>query len=201
MLDYLKHMADAQELSLKDLTLKLVTLIALVTGQRAQTMQLLDIRNRTVTTFLHKYRIGDLVKQTRPGSHQAELELVAYPADKNLCVVNCLEEYENRTRDLRGLETGLLISYTKPHKLVSKAPVSRWVRTMLVKAGINMDIFTPHSTRAASTSRASRTSVPLMTIMKTAGWSRSCTFRTYYEKPVYTPGQFALSVLNNTTQE
>lgn len=197
VLNYLKQMDRVQDLSLKDLSLKLVTLIALVTGQRAQTMQLFDFRNRTITNDMHKYRIGDLVKQTRPGTHQAELELVLFPDDEKLCVVTCLQEYEQRTKDIRGSETGLLISYSKPHKRVSKATVSRWVRTMLAKAGINMNVFTAHSTRAASTSKASRTCVPLMTIMKTAGWSRTCTFRTFYDKPVHVPGQFANSILNS----
>lgn len=69
-------MDRVQNLSLKDWSLKLVTLIALLTGQKAHTMQLFDIRNITITNDMHKYRIGDLVKQTRPGTHQAELELV-----------------------------------------------------------------------------------------------------------------------------
>ena len=113
---------------------------------------------------MHKYRIGDLLEQTRPGTHQAELELVAYPANEKLCVMKCLQEYEKRTKDTRGSDTGLLISYSKPHKRVSKATVSRRVRTTLAKAGINMSLFTSHSTRAASTSKASRVAVPLMTM-------------------------------------
>ena len=74
------------ELSLKDITLKVVMLIALITGQRAQTMHLLDIRNRSVSELAHTYRI-DVVKHTRPGKHQMEFELAAYPEDRSLCVV------------------------------------------------------------------------------------------------------------------
>ena len=102
-------MDNVQELSLKDLTLKLTTLIALVTAQRAQTMQLFDIRNSSVSRNVHKYGTGDLVKQTRPGSHQAELELVAYPADRKLCVMTCLEEYEAKTSELTGSKTDYLL--------------------------------------------------------------------------------------------
>ena len=80
------------ELSLKNLTLKLVMLIALITGQRAQTIHLLDIRNRSVSEIAYTYRIGDVVKHTRPGKHQMEFELAAYPEDRSLCVVTCLGE-------------------------------------------------------------------------------------------------------------
>ena len=82
VLGFLQQMDDAQDLLLKDPLLKLVTLIASVTGHRAQTLQPLDIRNRSKTSTVHKYRIGDIVKQTRPGTHQAETESVANPKDK-----------------------------------------------------------------------------------------------------------------------
>ena len=64
---------------------------------------------------------------------------------------------------------------------------------MLVRAGFDMKIFTPHNTRTASISNASRTQVPLETIMKTAGWSRSSTFRVYYDKPAHTAGEYWIS--------
>ena len=62
MLKFLKNMNTMTELSLNDLTLKLVMLIALITGQRAQTMHLLDIRNRSVRELAHTYRIGRCCK-------------------------------------------------------------------------------------------------------------------------------------------
>ena len=51
-------------------------------------------------------------------------------------------------------------------------------------AGLDMTIFTPHSIRAASTSAAAKSGVPVDTILTTAGWSRENTFRKYYQKPV-----------------
>ena len=161
-------------------------------------MHLLDIRIRSVRELAHIYGIGDVVKHTPPGKHQMELELAAYPEDRSLCVLICLGEYEKRTKDKRRKQNDLLISYIQPHGRVSKATVSRWTKTMLIRAGIDMKIFTPHSMLAASTSKASRACVPLETIMKTAGWSRSSTFRVYYDKPVHTVGAFGLRVLDKS---
>lgn len=45
VLDYLSTMWPLEKLSLKELTLKLVTLIALTTGQRSQTLTFLDVSN------------------------------------------------------------------------------------------------------------------------------------------------------------
>ncbi|GFO41893.1 histone-lysine N-methyltransferase SETMAR [Plakobranchus ocellatus] len=51
-------------------------------------------------------------------------------------------------------------------------------------AGIDVTIFTAHSTRAASTSKALKAGVPLTTIMSVAGWSQSSTFARFYKKDV-----------------
>ena len=39
--------------------------------------------NRSVSTSVHRYRIGDTVKQTRLESPQPELELAVYQEDNN----------------------------------------------------------------------------------------------------------------------
>ena len=52
------------------------------------------------------------------------------------------------------------------------------------QAGIDTTKFKPHSTRAASTSTASRNAVPLENILTAAGWKRDCVFAKYYNKPV-----------------
>ena len=45
VLSYLKQLAPVRLISLKDLTIKLVMLLALTTGQRGQTFHLLDLSN------------------------------------------------------------------------------------------------------------------------------------------------------------
>ncbi len=52
------------------------------------------------------------------------------------------------------------------------------------RAGLDLGVFTPHSVRAASTSAAIRTKILLNSILETAGWSQTNTFRKYYDKPL-----------------
>ncbi|XP_060068370.1 organic cation transporter protein-like [Ylistrum balloti] len=73
--------------TLKSLTLKLVTMLALLTGQRLQSLHLLDIKNISLTDSSLKLRFGDALKQTRPGFHQREITLQQFE-DKQLCVVS-----------------------------------------------------------------------------------------------------------------
>ena len=61
-----------------------------------------DLRNRSATSKVHTYKMGDVVKLTRPGSHPVARGLVAYPTNPKLCVVTHLKEYEHCARVIRG---------------------------------------------------------------------------------------------------
>ena len=78
----------------------------------------------------------------------------------------------------------MFVSYSKPSKPVSCETISRRVKTVMEKSGIDVNLFKPHSTRVAATSKAFMKSVPLEHILSVAGWSSSDTFAKFYKKPV-----------------
>jgi len=92
--------------------------------------------------------------------------------------------------------TRLFLSYTKPYHPVSKSTLSRWVKHVMEKSGIDIKTFRPHSTRSASTSGALRSGVPLDIIMKVAGWSTKYIFATFYNKDVQKDTEYGSSVLS-----
>ena len=100
------------------------------------------------------------------------------------------------TKDKRGRETQLLISFQKPFKPVTVDTLSRWIKTIMSQAGIGIDRFKPYSGRAASTSAAKAANAPIHTIMAAAGWSRESTFAKFYNKAVTQSGQFGQSILD-----
>jgi hypothetical protein len=65
----------------------------------------------------------------------------------------------------------------------------------IAEAGVDTNIFHPHSTRAAATSKAKAARVPIQEILNTAGWSSSRTFDQFYNKPTYSQSTFAAYVL------
>lgn len=89
----------------------------------------------------------------------------------------------------------MLISYVRPHHAVSKDTIARWVRTVMMGAGLDVATVKPHITRSAATSKAKRTCVPLTDLLKHAGWSNHRTFDRFYNKPVVKDSTFADSVL------
>lgn len=60
-------------------------LMLLVSGQRGQTLYLLDIRNMVLSDSSVSFSIGDLKKNSRPGNHFSQLVFEAYTSDKTLC--------------------------------------------------------------------------------------------------------------------
>lgn len=142
----------------------------LLSGQRIQTIHMLGIRYMTLSESGCSFSIPKPVKQTRPGTHVHDLCFRAYLHDPRLCIVKWTLEYITRTTPLGGDESQLLISFVRPHKVVSKDTAGRWVKSVLANAGIDTSQFGAHSTRAASTSVAKNCGVDMPTIMKAAGW-------------------------------
>ena len=98
--------------------------------------------------------------------------------------VTCLRQYVKLTEPVRAGHDPLWLSYSKPFKPVSRDTVSRWMKNVLGKAGINTKVFYAHSAQAAATSAANSNNVSINTIMDATGWSRESTFRKLYDKPV-----------------
>ena len=119
-----------------------------------------------------------------------------YSVDKCLCVITYLQEYVKKTESVRARHDALWLSYCKPFKLVSRDTISRWVKNVLKKAGINTKIFGAHGTRVTSTSAAESGNTPINTMTDAAGWSSESTFRKFYYKPIQKVVNFGDKILS-----
>lgn len=198
VLDYLDNCGNI-DLSLEFLSKKLIVLLTLVTGQRMQTLSLINVKNIVVTEDLIEVKIPENIKTSKPGKNQPVLILPFYKENRNICPANTLQYYLERTKDLRKNTSCLFISYKKPYKKASTQTLSRWVKDTLQESGIDTNIFSAHSTRHATTSAAKRKGVNIDVIRKSAGWTeKSTTFTKFYDKPlVQDPRVFGQAILNN----
>jgi hypothetical protein len=99
----LKFVADLRppsKLSLRELTLKLVSFFVFVSGQRGQSIHLLDINCMSQSEATFTFVITQNVKQSEPGTKQPVIKLEDYSLDEKLCIVNLLKEYLSRTASL-----------------------------------------------------------------------------------------------------
>ena len=182
VLNFLRTLSPVRDISLKDLTLKTVALTSLLTASRCQTLHELDLDHVNIGKSSYSFYVND-VKQSRPGYKPPIIKLSAYPVDRRLCIATTMNEYIRRTDGLRT-SSKLFISYTKPFKQVSKETISRWIKIVLIRSGIDVSIYKPHSTRSAAVSKASVKNLSIDFILSTAGWSNCSTFAKYYEKPI-----------------
>ena len=197
VLEHLKTLHPAGTLPLKLLSLKLVMLMAILSGQRCQTIHALTTKDMKVSEDKVMFIVTDLLKTTKPGKECTKLEFLSFDEDPRICVVRYLSEYLKRTKDMRHDHYKLLVSYQRPHRPVSKDTVSRWLKTELKLAGIDTSTFSAHSTRAASTSAAKAQKLSITTIMDSAGWSSENTFMKYYNKTISKPtDNFGKQLLN-----
>nr|CAI5865787.1 unnamed protein product [Callosobruchus analis] len=166
--------------SLKLLSMKVVvTLLLLATGQRLQTISKIKVANIRSDEDGIQILIDDRIKTSGLKSQQPCLVIPKFQDKPNLCVVSCLTAYIAATTTLRDpKEEYLWITFQKPHKVATKATLSRWVKNAL--------------------EMASRTGVSLDVIKDSGGWSKnSATFANFYNRPLVDRYQFSLNVLNS----
>lgn len=179
---YLRGLFPVNELTLKNLSLKLVTLLALASAQRGQTLQALNVTNMKIQEDKIIFVVSDRLKTTRPGHESVNVVFPALRDNCPLCPRLHLLEYIKRTEALRNGCTQLFISYCKPHKSVTSSTLARWIKQVLETAGIDVQKYTAHSTRSAATSKAFLNGASISDILKLGNWSNENTFSKFYKR-------------------
>ena len=169
-------------------------LVALVSGQRVQTLSLLELSFTYSVYDSFVFVIPDMTKTSRPGKSASQIVLSEYGQDKRLCVVSYLVAYLLKTLEYRS-SSKLFLGLQKPHKAVGSETLSRWVKATLRLSGVRIDIFSGHSTRAASSSKAKLAGLSVDSILECVGWSNEQTFARYYNKKIVDINAFANAVL------
>lgn len=186
VLKYLNTLYPNELLSLEILTKKCVTLLALVTAHRVQTLSLIKLDNIYKHETDIRIRIPDHIKTSGPGKNQPVLLLPYFNENVNICPARSLEVYIQKTEKLRRVaHKTLFITHKAPHGPASSQSISRWIKDMLRASGIDVNTFSAHSTRHAATSSAAKEGVNIETIRKMAGWtSGSNMFAKHYNRPL-----------------
>lgn len=196
-LPVLNFLEKMDESSLESLSHKLVTLLALASGHRLQTIAIIKL------PYLEFYEEGvrifipDHLKTSGPRTRQPCLTFPVFTDKPGLCVVSTLKKYLEDTKAIRPHnQDELFITIKKPHKVASKQSLSRWLKNTLRLAGVDTTQFKAHSVRHASTSAAHRNGISIDTIREAAGWSKSSSvFARFYNRPIHRSDSYAKTIL------
>ena len=188
VLEQLRTLEPLCNLTLKQLTLKLVMLMALTQAARVQTLHLLVLDNICIGETTICVSLGGNIKQCRPKFNVQSVEFKAYAKDRRLCVCETLKMYIERTAQFRTgvhkMKGALFLSIVRPHKPVTRDTIARWIRVMLHRSGVDTRKHSASSVRHAAASRAKAMAVPIAHILARAGWSRETTFARHYDKEI-----------------
>ena len=184
LINYFRTMNN-EELTFKLLTMKAVTLITLLTGQRVSTIRMLKLSDMFLSADAVIFSISGLLKHSKPGKQIPPVKLGRYVPDRNLCPVLTLNSYLTQRNAVVGADVQqVFVTYGKPHHPASKDTLARWIKDMFTLAGIDINMFKPHSCRAASTSKAGANGVPVESILNSAQWANDCVYYKHYCKTI-----------------
>ena len=155
VLDYLKTLHPLEEL-----TQKTVTLLLLETGQRGQFIHL-SLNGIQLTSQTAYLSLEEHTKTSRPNNAAAAVTITGFTPDSRICPLMTLKAYMKETATLRNGENRLFITFIKTNKAVSRDTISRWTKQVLTNSGIDTKMFTSHSTRAASATKAHRKEISI----------------------------------------
>lgn len=192
-------MSQEDELSLKEITLKLTMLIALTTASRGSEIRALNPLCMSDKGDVVEFQLDRLTKSYKAGRPSISVTLHAYKANQKLDVVACLRRYLSLSEKFRlnkEQKQQLLLSFIKPYKPIVTCSVARWLKAVMSGAGIDTSVYKAHSTRSAATSKAKTLGISTEEIMQKANWSRASTFHKFYCKDKDPKSLFQTSVLS-----
>ena len=107
VLDYFHAQPENNDFPLKPLSCKLAMLIALTAPERSSELQLLDIR------FMRLHFEFQLPGLTKTSSEISTVFFARFEQGHKLCVLHCLQTYEEKTRVFRPI-----LSPSRPDQLL-----------------------------------------------------------------------------------
>lgn len=107
VLGFLQTQAPVEGLTLKNLTMKLSMVLALISAQRCQTLKALSIDYLKLGKKDCTFYSTKLLKTSRPGNHQSTLVIKSFAPNEKLCPIKALKEYSTFNEQKTNMEVTL----------------------------------------------------------------------------------------------
>jgi hypothetical protein len=182
ILNFLKSLPSWDNIGIKWLTFRTVAILILASGHRGQTINVLSLDYMDIESERVIFYIPECIKNTSPSFHAKPLCLPCFQENDYLCPVRNVIEYIKATACKR--KTRRLIVSFSTFAAISCETLRRYLKEVLMAAGIDTKIFTPHSTRHASNSKKKMTGIPVEKILEAGGWRGGSTFQKHYNLPI-----------------
>ena len=179
LLDYLKSLHPPDSLTLKDLTLKTLSLIAITSSDRGQTLQKINVNQMHFGEDAISFIITDRLKTTRRVLKPRVVKCISSD-EPSLNVFLYVKEYLARTSTFRQSNDSQLFLSWATKRPVTSPTLARWLKQTLFKAKIDTKMFSAHSYRGASLSSAYSKGISIREIVAAGDWTNADTFHKHY---------------------
>ena len=106
-----------------------------------------------------------------------------FAENENICPLKAVLDYVKRTSLIRN-SLSLFITTQSPYRAAASMTARRWILCALDQAGIDVNKYSAHSTRHASSSKAFFVGVSVDEVMSRAGWTCVSSFVSHYNLPI-----------------
>ena len=182
LLNFLETWHPPASLSLKQITLKIIALLAISSSDRGQTLHLANIDDMVLESDCIKFVIKDRLKTTRK---ILKPKIITCPCSEkeHLNVFVYVNYYLELTKDWRHSTNRKLLLSWRTKSCVTRPTVARWLKTVLKLSGIDTGKYQSHSYRGAGLSNAFFKGVPISQIVAHGSWKNVRTFSNHYCAP------------------
>ena len=151
-----------------------------ISGQRCSTLLSFDIEFMDLQNDICIFYPKTLLKHSKPHKTKDVFVYNKFDDEQKLCPIATINEYIKRRIELKPTNTSLFITSVPPYKTPHKDTLSRWIKDLMHKSGVDTIVFKPHSCRSASTSKGKCHGLGITDILKQASWSNVNTFLKHY---------------------
>ena len=183
VLNYIENMPENNELSIYKLWQKAILLTLWATGR--QKCDLLHIPAHPCTKI--GFHLEQHIKGYKGPKHAfiQSVTVVHYLKNGKLCSVKTLKAYIECCHN-RSLCNNFWVTMTPPYSSSQPNTLQRWAKVLLKEADVDLEEFTPHSTRGVAATRALQQGEPLDTVMEKCAWKKTSTFCNHFCRPATT---------------
>ena len=202
LLDYLETMRSPSQLAVHLLGAKLATLVLLATGCRLGELAVFHLDHLQVTPMGFNFQLPHFAKTCSPTNINSDLMrfyVCSTSMNPKLCPLLHLQEYIKHTEHLRT-SCYLFMSSVEPFGKLSQQQLSKWVRSLLVAAGVQgSGKF--QSVRSVVASALLTKGVPVDQILAKCHWKSAHAFYSNYhvQDPTLSPRAFRAAHLKLRT--
>ena len=188
VLKFLSGWHPPRSLTLKQLILKPLALVAITSSDRAQTLECIDIEFSEVNDSGIFFPIYSLLKTSKRNRPVTVVKCVRFNVP-SLDVSDYIVVYLQKTLKFRmkAVSKGLpkprqlFLSYSSG-KPLSRATISRYILEVLSLAGIDVSCFRAHSARNSMPSAMSKRGASPAQILNQGDWKNLRTFNRFYDR-------------------